>query len=281
MRGFTLIELVIVIALGAIVASFMAMFIAGPVQAYDRQSRRAVLTDSADNALRSLGREIRRALPNSVRITSSGGVTALEMLESVGAARYRDSGALGDPARELNFSTPDDAFATLGKFAGITRPFSSSNSYLAIYNVGVTGADAYEGANVITAAGTTVSISDGAAGEDRVTLNPAQRFAYGSPGKRVYLVSGPVTFLCDPNSATLRRYEGYSIAAAQTQRDSDAELRAAGAVVSTLAQNVASCAMSYAPGIAARAGLVSLELRVANQGEGVRLLHQVHVENVP
>ena len=54
------------------------------------------------------------------------------------------------------------------------------------------GADAYELANVITPAGTTITIAaDGATGEDRVTLSPPFRFAYASPTQRVFLVDGP------------------------------------------------------------------------------------------
>ncbi len=279
MRGFTLIELVIAIALTAVVASFAAMFVAGPVRMYDSQSRRAHLTESADQALRSLGRDIRRALPNSLRVSSSGSVIALEMIASLGAARYRISGALGSPATELDLSRPDDEFATLGKFADVTRPFASVEHHLVIYNVGMPGADAYELSNVITGPGTSIAIDDGAPGEDRVSLNPPQRFVFGSPARRVFLVSGPVTFLCDPVAGTLRRYQGYPIAPAQTTHDSHAELLADGATAALLAENVVSCAMTYAPGTAERSGLVSIDLTVETQGERVRLLHQVHVEN--
>lgn len=281
MRGFTLIELVIAIALTAVVASFAVMFVAGPVRAYDSQSRRAHLTESADQALRSLSRDIRRALPNSVRISAPGGTAALEMIESLGAARYRSSGALGNPALELDFSAPDDAFATLGKFAEIARPFDSTGHYLVVYNVGVPGADAYEPGNVITPPGTSIAISDGAPGEDRVTLGSAWRFAFGSPARRVFLTGGPVTFLCDPAGRTLRRYQGYPFAPSQAANDSHAELMANGATAALIADNVAACSVSYAPGTAERSALVTLDLTVESQGERVRLLHQVHVENSP
>ncbi len=76
----TLIELVVTIAVGSIVVAFMAMFIVTPMQAYSAQTRRAELVDDADSALRFMGRDLRAALPNSVRVTSSGSVTALELL---------------------------------------------------------------------------------------------------------------------------------------------------------------------------------------------------------
>jgi len=60
---------------GSIVVAFMAMFIVTPMQAYTGQTRRAELVDEADSALRLMGRDLRSALPNSVRVTSSGTVT--------------------------------------------------------------------------------------------------------------------------------------------------------------------------------------------------------------
>jgi hypothetical protein len=71
------------------------------------------LVDAADAVLRLMGRDIHAALPNSVRITSNGNFVALELLESVDAARYRDSGTSTAPDQELDFTGPDAAFATL------------------------------------------------------------------------------------------------------------------------------------------------------------------------
>ena len=48
-----------------------------------------------------------------------------------------------------------------------------------------------------------------------------------------------------------------------------------------MANQVASCAFTYAAGTAERAGLVSLQITVRAQGESVSLLSQVHVDNVP
>ncbi|MGB5246542.1 MAG: type II secretion system protein, partial [Woeseia sp.] len=210
-QAFTLIELVVTIALSAIVVSFMAMFIAGPIAAFDDQSRRAELTDLAENTLRRFARDIRAALPNSVRSTVNGSVVAVEMLNSVDGVRYREQPPPDDPDKQLDFSQVDTAFNSIGEFTQIARPFSSSSHYLAIYTVGVPGANAYELANVITPPGTQIDINaDGVPGEDNVRLSPGFRFAYGSPGQRVFLIDGPVSYLCDSLGGTLRRYTGYT-----------------------------------------------------------------------
>lgn len=280
--GFTLVELVVTIVLTTIVVSMMSMFISGPVSAFNDQGRRAELVDVAENSLRRMARDIRRALPNSVRVTASGGVVALEMLNTVDGVRYRDRPPPGNPAKRLSFSGADDAFNSVGTFSGIARPFSSTAHFLSIYNVGVPGANAYELANVITPPGTRIDIdADSVSGEDNIRLTPAFRFAYASPGQRVYLVDKPVTYLCDAFAETLTRYSGYSIAANQGDRDSGAELTGAGADATLIADHLASCSIEYSPGTAQRAGLVSLALAVSSTGETVSLLHQVHVDNVP
>lgn len=281
-NGFTLIELVVVIVLSTIVVSFMAMFIAGPVQAYTDQARRAELVDLAEGALRRVARDVRRALPNSVRVTTSGSVVALEMLNTVDGVRYREQPPPDDPDKQLDFAAADNAFNSVGAFTGISKPFSSTSHYLSVYNVGVTGADAYELANVITPPLTQIDIdADAAPGEDNIVMSPPFRFAYGSPAQRIFLLDGPLSYLCDLSTGTLTRYSGYNITASHSDRDSAAELIAAGAASTLVSDQLSACNIAYAPGTSQRAGLVSLQLGIADVGETISLLHQVHVNNVP
>jgi MSHA biogenesis protein MshO len=286
-RGFTLVELVITIAVGSVVVAFMAMFIVTPMTIYTSQTRRAMLVDADDSALRFIGRDLRAALPNSVRVSTSGSVTALELLATVDGARYQDSGPLSNPALALDLTAADSAFATTVPFTQLPLPlpWTSNAYYLSIYNVGVPGADAYQTQpanvpNVITPVGTTITISAGAtANQNLVTLSSPFQFAFGSPGQRVFLVSGPVSYLCDKTAATLTRYSGYTIAS--TQSASAAVLTAAGASSVLVASNVAGCQFVLSAGTAQRNGLATLTLQIAQSGESVQLLHQVEVVNAP
>lgn len=281
-RGFTLVELVVAITLTTIVVSFAAVFVSTPVQGYANQMRRVALVDEGDVALRRMARDVRRALPNSVRVRINGAVVALEMLTTLDGARYRDTPPPGGADTQLDFTAADNAFNTVGVFSRIAKPFVSDQVYLSIYNVAAPGADAYELANVITPAGTTIDIRASATpGEDRVTLAPPFRFRFGSPAKRLFLVDGPVTYLCNPGTGDLTRYEGYAIAANQADMDTAGELAAAGAASTRVATRVTTCAIDYAAGTSQRAGLVSMALTIGQDGEQVSLLHQVHVDNVP
>jgi MSHA biogenesis protein MshO len=276
----TLIELVVVITLSAIVITFMTNFIVVPIDAYTSETQRAQLADAADSSLRLLARDLRAALPNSVRVTSAGSVVALEMLASIDGARYLDTGPLSNANLWLDFSTADTAFSTTVPFSAITLPYSSTTNYLVIYNVGVPGANAYALANVITPPGTSISITAGAtANQNLIAISPGFQFSWGSPGKRVYLVSGPTSYLCDTIAGTLMRYSGYSISA--TQLASAASLLAAGASAGRVAANVSACQFTYTAGTAQRDGLATLDLTLANNGQQVQLLHQVHLVNTP
>jgi MSHA biogenesis protein MshO len=238
------------------------------------------LGDAADSALRFMARDLRSALPNSVRTASSGSVVALELLATLDGARYQDNGPLANAALWLSFAATDTGFSTTVPFTQITLPYSSTSNYLAIYNVGVPGANAYALANVITPAGTTITIAAGAAPNAQlVTFSPAFQFSFGSPGKRVYLVSGPVSYLCDTSVGTLTRYSGYAIGA--TQLTSAASLIAAGATAGVAATNVAGCQFTYSVGTAQRVGMASLLLQLAGSGQEVQLLEQTHLVNSP
>ena len=110
-------------------------------------------------------------------------------------------------------------------------------------------------------------------------MNPGFRFNWGSPNKRVYLISGPVSYLCDTTARTLMRYSNYTISA--TQSLSAASLLAAGATAARVATDVASCAFSYASGTAQRNALATLTLQLSNSGEMIQLLQQVQLANSP
>ncbi len=88
--GFSLLELILVIVLLGVLASGAGLLITRPIEAYNDQLRRQQLVDQGEMALRQIARDLRRALPNSVRVTPTGGGWALEMVNSVDGARYRD-----------------------------------------------------------------------------------------------------------------------------------------------------------------------------------------------
>jgi MSHA biogenesis protein MshO len=88
--GFTLVEAIMTIAIIGIIGGIVAVFIRAPILGYRDTVDRAELTDQADLALRRMARDIRLALPNSVRVNDSGDHpgSQLELLLTRSGARY-------------------------------------------------------------------------------------------------------------------------------------------------------------------------------------------------
>ncbi|AVP92212.1 PilW family protein [Aeromonas rivipollensis] len=72
-KGFTLVELVMVILLLGVMATFSSQFIGIGTQIYGDASRREQLMSDARFALERLNRELRDAVPGSVRIEDAAG----------------------------------------------------------------------------------------------------------------------------------------------------------------------------------------------------------------
>ncbi len=267
-RGFTLVELVVAIAIGSIVVVFAAMFIGAPLGAYETHSRRAALVADTSGAWPRMESDLRAALPNSLRTRRNGNFVVLEMLAVVDVGRY--------------MQPPAASFTTAGRFRGIALPFVSSSHYLSVNNLGTPGADAYALAGSMTPAGATIQMAAGGAGETVVTVAPVPVFAADSPRRRIYLVSGPVAYLCDEGQGTLRRYASYNIAGNLTARDSAAELNAAGGGSSLVAQGLTACNFAVsAVGNATQSQTAAVRLTTTRNGDSVTLLHSSHAEYVP
>jgi MSHA biogenesis protein MshO len=272
-RGVTLIEMVIVISITAIIAGAVSVFISRPVEGYADAARRAEMSDIADTALRRITRDLRTALSNSIRITTAGNVTYLEYLQGSGGGRYRaekDSGGGGIP---LDFTAPAASFDVIG-----TMPAFAGGESIVIYNLASSGttANAYVGDNRGAYSSKTATT---------ITLAPAWKFPFPSPGKRFQVVQYPVTYACDPlpvGTGELRRYWGYDIQSSQPTPTPASPPAGSGSAQALLASNINGCSFTYATsGAALRTGVVMLSLKIQQSGESIQLFQQVHVTNVP
>lgn len=262
-RGFTLIELVIAIAISAMVMVFVAMFMGAPLAAYETQSRRTALVADTSGAWPRMVTDLRAALPNSLRARRNGNFVVIEMLAVESVARYMDP--------------PSAPFRTAGRLP----PGVYNDRYLWVNNSAAPDADPYSVPGSMTPAGTVISIVDGATGESVVTPAPAAAFAVNSPRHRIYLLSGPVTYLCDEGQGTLRRYAGYSISAAHTTRDTPGELAAAGASNALVTQGLTSCNFDVSALNDTQSQTAAVRLTTTRNGDVVTLLHSSRAEHLP
>ena len=264
-QGFTLTEAVLVIVITGILASTVAIFIQKPVQAFFDTARRAALVDAADTALRRISRDLRDALPNSVRVSG----TAVEFLHVRSAGRYRQElpygGASGDL---LDFSAADTSFDVLGPTVDV-----ESGDSIVVYNLGLPSvATAYDAPTLSTSTRRTAVAPFGTT-LSNVTMTSTLAFPGSSPAKRFQVVDMPVSYVC--SGTQMRRYAGYAITSSQSVPPAGSG--------DLIADKIATggCTFTYAAGASQREALVTIRLNLTDGVESVGLLYQVHVNNVP
>lgn len=292
--GFTLIEAVVVMVLIGILAGIMVLFIRKPVQQYVDAAERADLTDVADLSLRRMTREVRGALPNSVRILSITGGTMIEFIPVKSGGLYLDASDDAGATPYLSFTDSNSRnFAVVGTMS--VTP--AAGDYVVVYNLGpgFSRADAYSNVagNMNRAtlnASTTVTPTWSAPSNQATVINmQSNPFAVtgstipnASPSHRFQIVGQPVTFRCAPQVAggpvLLSRHWNYGF------NDNVTDPLGTGSSA-LLATNVNSCSFTYNSTINLQHGLVNLTVSLgratASANENVTLTQQVNVENTP
>lgn len=289
--GLTLIEMVMTLAISGILAIFVVTFIGRSVQGYVDLGRRAELTDAAESALRRVGRDLRVALPNSVRINANtGGTTsfAVELIPILDGAKYANKGAA---TVKLDAGANDADFTITGCFRN-SAVRNVAGTRMVVNNGASPTDDVYSNASlgigtssVITAAALEISITPAtctAGTNDAVNFHVAgtptnHRFRGDSPALRIYVVTTPVSYLCDAAAGTLRRYAGYTIPSTQPTDPSIAPLNTVPSVL--VVDNVAACEVKTTTSDVSSRRLVTLALTLSEDDEQVRLIYQVPLDN--
>ena len=292
-RGFTLIEMIVVIVITGIIAGIVAIFIKAPVQGYVDSARRAELTDIADTAVRRLARDVRIAVPNSVRIAGCGSVRCVEFLPTRDGGRYRASpagggtGCNGYAGNTKQAALSFDAADTCFEIIGTTITFAAGDQIV----IGSTQSDGNIPYQLPTSA-TSVRRSLAAAGvgssqvvkmdstiklPDSAEL-PSQRFDVvdGAQQAVTYACEGTLGALNDNNNgqASLVKHWGYGFNAAQVAPGS------LGGTIAILADKVSNCVITYdVPN--QRFGLLAVRLTITEANESVTLYNEIHVNNAP
>ncbi len=286
-RGFTLVELVVVIIVTGVLSTVILQFITAPIESYMDVSRRTRLTDIAETAMQRLSYEIRSALPNSIRVGCAG--RCMEFLRAPTGGRYRAA----PPGDTLSFNPvdADTSFPVLGPLnytsevvtgSGANECAANTASCVVVYNTGLAGSNAWSLDNMATLTGiggSPLSVSFNNAGFSSGNM----AFPASSPYQRFYLVDTPVKYLCDLGGGTLRRYQGYNVVSAETSVDTHAELLGLpnSAEHALLADQVTDCSFTYVSGTPSRNAVLSISLTVAESGEDITLLQQLNVVNMP
>ena len=267
--GFTLIELTMVIVLMGVIGATVSVFIKGPVDAYFASARRAGLTDVADTTLRRMGRDLRTALPNSIRTpTTSPDGQCLEFIPTKTGGRYRSDTDASGHGDTLDFTAADSSFNMLA--SNLALPVDqriAAGDVVVVYNLGIAGADAFHEDNTATVTALTGESTTPV--ETGIAIGPKQ-FPFASASKRFQIVPAAekvVAYVCRDGNL-------YRTASSTFQ----SSCPATGAV---LARHVSACHFTSNGPDQGRNALVRLVIAFTDSAETVSLVDDIHVDNTP
>lgn len=256
--GFTLIEVIVVIVILSIVGSIGATFVVTAVDAYHITEIRQKLTHRARVSTEQMSRELHMALPNAVRISSSG--NCIEFFPIVAGAHYLQPLPTIHNG-QAKVSSIDTTRFTVGLGSAeyvAVAPFASGEVF--------TNADP----SAISAAGAL-----GVPPYTTIPLAGDHRFLRNSGQQRAYIIDNPVRFCV--TQGTLVRYSDYGLdTAALLESDP-------GGDAALMAHSVQSLGTAFelSPGAEDRNTTIFINLRYTNASQSMDIRHQVGIKNVP
>ena len=287
-HGFTLVELVMVVAIAGIIAATLVVFFRPAMENYLASRARADLTDQAETALRRMVRDMRVAVPNSIRTPGS---LCVELIPTSTGGRYRGGPDTVNDAASCTAATcsaPLDSSQATTVF-DVLSPLSSVpavGDWVVVGNQNPS--DVYAGVNRAAIA-SAVTTPAAAFGRHRISITSTQ-MPVGYDGGRFSVVPNAqraVFYVCSGadgtldasgnGKGTLARVMNYGFNAAYPTACPAA---ANGDVMAT---RVRSCTFVYDPnqGATQQNGFVWMELDVARNNESAHLALGAHVSNAP
>lgn len=296
-KGFSLVEAVVAIVIMSIISVGLVRFITDSAEGYAVTAARNQLGSSGRALIDRLSMELHNALPQSVRIAPASphpvtdsdayaGDQCIEFIPVVAATTYIDP-AIRPAARKTQFDVidfvPEQDGAT-GVYV-VIYPTSANDLYGASFSGNTTEA--------IAAA--SIADANNSDGINEVTTSTNHRFKRASSVDRLFLTSQPVSFCISGNR--LYRYSGYGFSATQLLPVRPNGTCAAATCLPATTPDRVTISTQIANGnltggangqafdflVASRRrnGVVQLELNIAENGEEIRLNHEVMQVDTP
>jgi MSHA biogenesis protein MshO len=269
--GFSLVELIVVIVLVGIIGGVLAMQLLPAVRAYLAVGERAALTHQADTALRRIVGDVRRAVPNSLRLGSS---QCLQLVPSSDGGRFRNDQDYSPNASAAAFL---DDTATRQSFDVLT-PFVNQPAHDDAIVIGNQNPGDVHGRINVALVDTVGAPPAASMGTLRITLQPGTglRVPEGYTGARFMVIPAAeqtVSYVCEQGKL-------YRIAYPDLQAAARCEVPATAPL---LASGVTGCQFVYSAnqGATQESGFVRLHLTLSGKEESVSLTLGAHVDNVP
>lgn len=268
--GFTLVELITVLVLLGISVVGLSTLLGNMSGIYLQSAQREQLLGQSRFVLERLNRELRDAVPNSLRVSNSSSWSCLEFVPFSAVMRYRTIALQPDTLTTMDVVSLEPNFA-LAVSAGqwlLVYPTSPAN----IYAVSSQKVQLHN-APLVNDDGIDVTY--------RLQFSQAFGFGTASPATRAYLLNSPVSFCALGNE--IRRYEGYGLQSSQPLPGSGLSN---GALMARQISNDLTTrpVFELAPDALTRNSLVQIQLELTSEQDSGTVLsysHLVQVSNVP
>jgi len=279
-KGFTLVELIVVIVILGIVSVGVSSILKSGTQAYLDVSQREQLLRDGSFVIERLNREIASAVPNSVRVSGNATAHCLELVPIKWSTFYLNLPVPPSSATQVDIVKMVDEAGNLfvptsASDIGIVYPTRSAD----IYN------DSNNRRHTLTSC---VDDGDGNCATDDDSDGVLQltfdgTFAQPSPAKRLYLADSSVSY-CVRNNAVYRHQA--QIASTQTIYTGGGVLMAqkvANVLASSPLLNTAGTQNPFrvVDSSLRRNAYVQIQLMFARDDELMPFSQEVHIPNVP
>lgn len=258
-NGFTLIELISVLVILALISVVGSRFLITAANAYQQTQIRTKMIGKGRAAIEQMSRQLRGAVPNSLRVSASG--RCVEFLPTVAGTLY-----MGDVADELNGANGQDTISTSAFNLGLGVP-----EYIVI--------GAYDSSEIYTVSSPAarVNLSNTLTGGSltSVSLSANHIFKRNSVRKRLFIASTPRRFCVVADE--LRMYSNYGLLTS-TMTDANP-----GGDSDLMATDVASnnIVFSLSTGSLDRNAAIDIALQFSKNSALLTLNQQVLLRNVP
>lgn len=270
MKGFTLVELILVILVLGVVSTSITSFIIFGVEIYQDVSGRDKQLSDSRFVIERITREVREALPNSVRVTNNG--TCLEFIPILASSSYIDIPVLPDNASNtVTLVSSDETFGQ-DNTKLVVYPLNTSEVYVdgdstigKLFDI-----SSY---NFIDVSATT---SSAAYQKLELTLNNSVLFDDDSPTERYFIIKDSVAYCQDATNNNILRYQGHNFTATQA---TPSAFLTDGVLMAERQSN--DFPFSTLSSTLLRNSIVVVDFTFTYDDENLRQINEVHVANVP
>jgi MSHA biogenesis protein MshO len=254
--GFTLMELIIVIIILGVMSVGISGFITLSTQTYLNVTERDELLANARFSVERLNREVRNAVPNSIRENRVGTRHCLEFVPIITSTVYTEIPVApegsSDTINVIPFQLPNDADPVI-----IVYPLNSNEVYQ----------------DHSDNSGKAFQIDSYVANSSTLTLTQAVTFTEDSPTRRAYIFNQAVSYCL--NGSELTRYSNYGFQAVQPLPPAvDGSLMAKELAFASSEFVVIEASLQ-------RNAIVQIKLNFIRDSEEVTFENAIHISNIP